>query len=194
MNTQIKRELKKDAILQTAMICLWGLLALVLAVLIVLETVSALESDDFEVQEQLTVSSYTNSPATAEAKVYSNILSGRLINRSGKGLTVEKMRVWLRGLDGAERVLEIEGFVVPARSTYILEKRFDSGSAYESVTRIEVLANGETKTLTNVSAADRSPISVGTLLYAALLVPVVFLLVRASKKRYYIYQESKMLD
>ncbi len=193
MNTNVKSNLKKDAAVQTVLICLWSLLALALAVLIVLEAVTVLGNDDLTVQEQITVSSYSNSPANAQNKVYSNIVSGRLANRSGKGMTVETMRIWLRGAEGAERVVEVESFVIPARSTYILEKRFESGSPYDSITRMEVEVNGETLTLTNISAADRSPISVGTVIYAVLLVPVVFLLVRASKKRYYVYQESKLV-
>lgn len=193
MNTNVKSNLKKDAAVQTVLICLWSLLALALAVLIVLEAATALGDNDLTVQEQLTVASYTNSPVGAQNKVYSNILSGRLANRSDKGMTVEAMRVWLRGADGAERVVEVESFVIPARSTYILEKRFDSGNAYEGIARIEVKVNGETSTLVNISAADRSPISVGTVIYAALLVPVVFLLVRSAKKRYYVYQESKLV-
>lgn len=184
------KNLKKDTILQTVWIVVWGIFALALACLLVLELVLEMGGEDVVVNEQVTVASAL---VSADNQIHSNLVSGRIANRSAKGITVESLRVTARGRDGAERIVRVENFVIPARSVYILDQRFDSGTYFESVERVEITVDGETRLLDNVSENERSLFSGATLLYAAFLVPVVWLLVRASKKRYYLFQESKMV-
>ena len=188
--TAEKNTLKRDAILQTLQICLWGLLTLVLAVLLVLEVASELGGEEITVQETVTVSS---SRLTPYDSLYSSHITGRIVNRSGKGVTVETMRLVVRAADGAERTVVVDRFVIPARSTYIVDQRFDGGSLFDTVVRVELTVDGETLTLVNVAENERTLFGGAPLLYAALLVPAVWMLVRASKKRYYIFQESKMV-
>lgn len=194
MTTEKKRSLKKDALVQTLLICLWGLLTLALAFLLVLEIVTVTSEDGVVVQEKIEVSPSSLSPANVPNKVYSNHITGMLANRTEKSITVECVRVWVRGMDGAETLVVLDGFVIPERSTTFLDKRFEKGTPYDTVTRVEVSVNGVSESLMNVSTAEQSPVNSATLLYAALLVPLVWLLVRASKKRYYIFQESKMVE
>ena len=190
MMAERTKSLKKDTVLQTVWIIVWGILALALAILLVLELASEMGGEDVVVNEQVTVASAL---VSADNQIHSNLVSGRIANRSAKGITVESLRVTVRGRDGAERIVRVEQFVIPAHSVYILDQRFDSGTYFETVERVEITVDGETRLLDNVSENDRSVFGGGTLLYAAFLVPVVWLLVRASKKRYYLFQESKMV-
>lgn len=188
MTAERKNSLKRDTVLQTAWIVFWGTLALVLAFFLMLELVSGMGGEEITVNEQVTVASAV---VSSENGIYSNLVSGRIANRSSKSVTLEAIRVTVRGGDGAERVVRVGQVVIPARSVYIIDESFDSGSHYETVSRVEITLDGETRTLDNVSENERSLFGGATLLYAALLVPVVWLLVRASKKRYYLFQESK---
>ncbi len=190
MMAERTNSLKKDTILQTVWIVVWGILALALVCLLVLELASEMGGEDIVVNEQVTVASAL---VSSDNQIHSNLVSGRIANRSAKGITIERLRVTVRGRDGAERIVKVEQIVIPARSVYILDQRFDSGTYFESVERVEITVDGETRTLDNISENERSLFGGATLLCAALLVPVVWLLVRASKKRYYLFQESKMV-
>lgn len=190
MMAERTNNLKKATILQTVWIVVWGILALALAFLLVLELVTEMGGEDITVNEQVTVASAL---VSSDNQIHSNLVSGRIANRSGKGVTLESLRVTVRGRDGTERIVRVEQIVIPARSVYILDQRFDSGTYFETVERVEITVDGETRTLDNISENERSLFGGATLLYAALLVPVVWLLVRASKKRYYLFQESKMV-
>lgn len=190
MMTERTNGLKKDAILQTVWIVLWGILALALACLLVLELASEMGGEEIAVNEEVTVASALIS---SDNQLHSSLVSGRIANRSAKGITIETLRVTVRARNGAERIVRVEQIVIPARSVYILDERFESGAYFESVERVEITVDGETRMLDNVSENGRSIFDGATLLYAALLVPVVWLLIRASKKRYYVFEESKIV-
>ena len=190
MTAERKNSLKKDTVLQTVWVVLWGALSLVLAFLLVLELASGMGGEEIVVNEEITVASAI---VSSETGIYSNLVSGRIVNRSSRNITVKQIAVTVRGQDGAERIVRIGPTVIPARSVYIIDESFDSGTKFDTVARVEI-SDGEVRTLDNISENARPLFGGATLLYAALLVPAVWLLVRASKKRYYLFQESKMLS
>ena len=185
---------KKTTILQNVWVILWSLVTLTLVVLLVLEAFTAFKTDTLTVKESITVTSSSLSPIGSEEKEYSSQITGVIFNTSSRAIRVEKMRITVSA-GGAERMVEIGPFLIPARSSYSVEASFVSGYAYYAVDRVSAEYDGETETLSNLvtgGALEKS--GAALMLYAVLLVPSVWLLVGASKKRYYLFQEAKMQE
>ena len=184
-NTDGKSNFNKDAFLQNLKIVLWGVLALLLAVLTVLELFTA-GTAELGVGEAIKVSS--SLIHVGEGR-YTSAISGSIKNSGAKAVRIEAVRVTVS--DGEEsREIELDGFVLPARYEREIGTVWQGTENFNRVTRVSITVDGTEDVLPNTAA--EMPVSGIAIFYLALLLVDVLLLVRAVKIRYYIYQETQM--
>ena len=192
MTNEMKDQNQKATLLQTLLLVLWSLTTAALAVLLVLEVAATLKTETLVVKEPIKVTSSSLSPMGVMGKTYSSQVTGVIFNTSSRAIRVENLRITVKA-EGAEHVVELETFLIPARSSHSVEASFVSGHAYYAVDRISLEYDGEREVLSNlVSENGWEKSGVALMLYAVLLVPSTWLLVTAAKKRYYLFQEAKM--
>ena len=178
---------QKDRIIASLQIGVFGLLSLMLAVFTGLELLPA-PSEGVEVSQPITVSSSSLSPIEAEIKDYHTQVGGTMFNPTGDAVAVESVQI--RVSDGTnEKNVTVEGFTMPARTSYELLTEFEGQIAYDRVVEVKLICNGREDILPNqvTSAFGISGIAV---FYLFLLAGTAFLTVRAAKIRYYLYQEN----
>ncbi|MBQ7348140.1 MAG: hypothetical protein IJW55_09285 [Clostridia bacterium] len=181
-----QKEMRKTKLLYNLEIVLWGVLTGLLAVLIVLELIPA-PTSGLEVKETVKVSAASLSPFDAEVKDYTCSVAGVLANPSDTDVTVDAVRVTVS--DGKNnRVLELEGFVLPARSTRELSLTFEDTVGYDRVQEVAVMSDGAEDILPNQTNSGLE-ISGVLVFYLICAVVSVLLLVRACKRRCYLQQE-----
>ena len=78
---------------------------------------------------------------------------------------------------------------MPARTTREFSQTFEGQTPYDRVSEVGVTVGGVEELLLN-STESRSTVSGVAVFYVALLALFLYLLVRAVKGRYYLYQES----
>ena len=175
----------KDRLIQSAQIAIFGLLALILIVLTVLELIPA-QTKGLQVEDRLEVASFA---VDATGVKFISSLHGKFKNNSNETLVVEEVCVLLSN-GKLRQELEIDGFTLPARCEQELELNFESMVDVNTVVRIEAKVNGEEMVLENRGA--QQSFSGIALFYLVLLIPSVLLCIRAAKVRYYLYQESRL--
>ena len=189
MTTDQKK--KFQTVLQTVFICVFGALSLLFAVLLILEGISTARRDAVVVKEPVTVSSSVVEVIDDDHKVYSVQTVGRLHNQTQNAVRVENLKVVLDA-DGEQKVLSFDTFLIPAYSDQAIVDSFESEQDYTTVKWLEATVDGEPMVIPNLAVRAASA-ATGTVMaiYAMLLVAVVWLLIIAAKKRYYLFQEAK---
>lgn len=178
---------QKDRIIVSLQIAVFGLLSLMLAVFTVLELLPA-RNEGVEVSQPITASSSSLSPVGAEIKDYHTLVGGTLFNPTGENIAVESVRVKVS--DGKnEKTVEVEGFILPARTSHEIMTEFEGQIPYDRVVEVSMTCNGREDVLSNQTASSIG-ISGVAVFYLLLLVGTAFLTVRAAKIRYYLHQES----
>ena len=188
MNTQTtvsQKNYKKECLLQDLQIVLWGVLALVLIVLTVLELLPASVSD-LTVEEPFSVSS---SLIDVSNQTYVSAVTGTVANTGGEQITVDSVRITVSN-GRVSKDIEIEGFVLPPRTEQELSEGWTGNIDFDRITRILVTVDGQDDVIANVSSSIA--VSGIAIFYLIVLIPIAILLVRACKVRYYIYQDMKM--
>lgn len=185
IHESVKKNYKKDCLLQNLKIVLLGVLVLLLAVLTVLELFTAGMSEVGVDEPVRTSSSLIN---VGQGR-YTSTVSGRLVNRGDDTVRIELVTVTVS--DGKEsRKIEIEGFVLPPHFERDIFAEWQGTKDYHTVTRVAVTVNGVEDVIPNTE--ETMPVSGIAILYFALLVLSALFLVRACKIRYYIYQEMQV--
>ena len=176
----------KDRLIQSVQIAVFGLLALALTVLAVLEMIPT-QGKGIQVEERLEVASFA---VDSTGTRFVTSLHGSFKNNSNETIEVEKVRVLLS--DGeTRRPYEMKGFTLPARCEEPFELNFEYDVAVDTVVRVEAIVNGESVILENRDA--RASVSGALIFYLVLLIPVALLCLRAAKVRYYLYQEMRLI-
>lgn len=169
-------------------ILLWGGLAILFAVLLVLELLPD-HGAGISVKETVTVSSASLSPFDAEQKEYTCLVVGMLHNDSDDRVTVD--RVYVTVSDGEqERRLELEGFTLPARTTHELSFVFEDTVEYDRVQAVSLITSAGEEVLPNHSE-NGLRLGMAETVYFALIILSGWWLSIAIKKRYYLWQESR---
>jgi hypothetical protein len=86
--------------------------------------------------------------------------------------------------------VELKGFDVLPRNEAELYIDWLGDTEYDRILSIKVTVDGKEAEISN--AVTEASFSVVAVFYLILLVPIALLLIRASKHRYYLYQESRM--
>ena len=179
-----EKNLLKDRIVKDLQIVLWGIVAVLLAVCLVLECIPT-ESEGITVKETVEVSSAL---INKTQKNYTSAISGVLYNPSDKTVKVDKVTVTVKG-EEAGREVDLAGFVLPPRTEQEIYFVWESMDSFTRVTRVTAVADGEAVMLSNYAYNVRQgPVIV----LAVLLAIAAFLTVRAAKGRYYLWQEQQM--
>ena len=179
-----EKDFLKDRILKDLQIILWGIVALLCAVCLVLECLPS-EGSGITVKEPVEVSSAL---INKTQKNYTSAISGILYNPTDKPVKVDKVTVTVKG-DDAGREVDLEGFVMPPRTEQELYFVWESMDSFSRVVRVTAMADGEATTLANHGYnTEQGPVIV----LAILLAFAVLLTVRAAKGRYYLWQEQQM--
>ena len=144
-------------------------------------------ASELTVSEPITVGS---SMIDVHTKRYSTTVRGSLYNPTNDPVTIEKVTVSVMTEDQGYRVIEFEGFVLHPRMAEEITHTFTGGTEYHKVSRVSVTVNGEERVIVNMSNQQAS-INGAVIFFLVLLVPVALLLIRASKIRYYLYQEKR---
>ena len=177
----------KERLLQDIKIAIFGILAVVLIVLTVLELMPN-EGLGLEVKEAVKVSSASLSPFDAEVKDYQISVTGMLSNPTDAAVKIDAIHIKVQG-GSAVRDVVIEGFELPARTDREFSQVFEEQVFYDRVSEVKVTIGGAEEVLLN-QPESHSPISGVVVFYLVCLALLVYLLIRAAKGRYYLYQES----
>lgn len=178
---------QKERIFATLQIAVFGLLSLILAVFTVLELIPA-PSEGIEVSQPIAVSSSSLSPIEVEIKDYHTQVGGALFNPTGDAVAVESVEIKVS--DGThETSVTVEGFTLPARTSYELFAEFEGQIAYDRVVAVKLISGGREDVLQN-QVASAFGVSGVAVFYLLLLAGTAFLTVRAAKIRYYLHQEN----
>ena len=178
----------KDRLLTNLQIAVFGLLSLLLLVLTVMEFLPE-KSHGVTVRQSITVSSSSLSPIEAEIKDYHSQIGGSLFNPTDQTIAVDSVSVTVS--DGKnEKTVTVEGFTLPARTEREITASFEGQICFDRVIETSVSCGGTSDVLPNQTA---SSFRIGgiVIFYLVLLAVAVLLTVRATKVRYYLYQEEK---
>ena len=192
MSTATEPNNRFQTVLQTVLICVWGALSLLFAVLLILEGVSAARRDAVVVKDPVKVNSSILTVIDDTHRIYSVRTNGTLHNQTNNAVRVENLKVVLDA-DGEEKVLSFDTFLIPAYSDQKIDHAFEGERGYTTVKWIEATVDGEAMVIPNL-AVRAATAATGAVMsaYAMLLVCFVWLLIIACKKRYYLFQELKM--
>lgn len=174
----------RNRILQTALIVVFALCTLFLAFISVLACLPA--TTDVEIRETVKASASKLSAGTDS--IYQIEVSGALKNTTDSPITVERLEIVLQaGKDDPDVLCVMENIEIPARATVTVAKSELVLAPYNKINGITATVNGESLYLRN--PAQTSPTL--ALIPLALTAVFAFLLVRACKVRYYMYQEDR---
>ncbi len=188
--TTLKQPTLVTRLLADLQIAIWAFLALCLVILLILETRPTPNASDLSVSEPITVSS---SMIDVHTKRYSTTVRGSLYNPTNSPVTIDKVTVSVMTEDKGYRVVEFEGFVLHPRMAEEITQSFTGGTVYQKVSRVSVTVNGEERVIINTTNRQAS-VRGAAIFFLVLLIPVVLLLIRASKIRYYLYQEKRYFE
>ena len=181
-----KNEIFRKKLAGCVRIGIGAALAILFLVLCVLEMIPS-EASGLATKEVFRVSSASLTPADAQEKHYTCLLMGCVDNPTDAEIRVEGLRVTVEG-EGVEKVLELEGFVLPARTSREVSYSFEDTVCYDDVKALDALVGGETERISNrVGGA----LSIGGGLIVSLIGLVVsaLFLVDSCKRFGYLKQE-----
>ena len=195
MDERSVKQIKNSSILQTVLICVWGVMTLLLAVLLTLEVVSSFQTAPVTVKEELSVSASVIEVISEDHKVYAIELGGRFYNPTQNAVRVDGLTVII-GADDAEKTISFdESFIIPAYSDHEISRSFKSESAFSEIVCVKAVMDGEAIEFSNIPTEEEDAASGAAMsIYAAAMVCTVWLLIVAAKKRYYLFQELKMQE
>ena len=188
--TTLKKPTLSARLLSDLQIAVWAILALFLVILLILETRPTPNQSDLTVSEPITVNS---SIIDVHTQRYSTTVRGSLYNPTNEPVTIDSVTVSVITDDKGYRVVEFDGFVLHPRMAEEITHTFTGGTEYQRVSRVAVTVNGEERVIVNTTNRQAS-ISGAVIFFLILLVPVLLLLTRAIKIRYYLYQEKLYFD
>ena len=173
-----------NRILQTALIVVFAICTLFSAFVSVLACLPT--TTDVEIRETVKASA---SKLSADAdSIYQVEVSGALKNTTDAPIVVERFEIVLQAGKGDPDVLcVIENIEIPARATVTVAKSELVPAPYNKIGGISATVNGVSLYLRN--PAQTSPTI--ALIPIALTAVFAFLLVRACKVRFYMYQEDR---
>ncbi|MBR7098306.1 MAG: hypothetical protein IKC59_02735 [Clostridia bacterium] len=173
-----------NRILQTALIVVFAICTLFSAFISVLACIPI--ATDVEIRETVKASASKLSAETDS--LYQIEVSGALKNTTDAPIAVERLEIVLQaGKNDPELLCVIENIEIPARATVTVAKSEFVSLPYDKIGGITATVNGESIYLRN--PAQTSPTV--ALIPLALTAVFTFLLVRACKVRYYMYQEDR---
>ncbi len=175
---------KTERILQDAKIALLGILTLLFIVVTVIEAFFA-SAGDIGVEEPITVSSALISKGGTS---YTSSIMGVLVNNGETAIKVDRITVTVDGGRTETVNLETPTLILP-RNTERIYYTWESRTAYDRVLDVEVTVNGEVQAIYNLPNQSGILPVVVCLVLAALS---GWLLSRAVRVRYYMWQELKM--
>jgi hypothetical protein len=185
----VKAPSLKERILYDVRLAVWAILALLIAVLLVLELVPAQEpTAAITVSERVTVESEL---VNVQAEQYVTTVSGAFFNPTDEPITVDSLQVSVTAKQ-AFRGVDFEGFVLHPRTSQEIYLSWVGGTDFDTVSRITVKINGEELVVRNANASSAPTISGAFIFYFVLLAIVAWFLIRAIKLRYYLYQEAML--
>lgn len=181
------RHLIRDSILQYAKTALCIVLALFLATVAVLEMLPQ-KDVGINVKERIGVSS---SKIYADGSLYSTEIRGILINRADALRTVDSIRVVIGDSDGKRDVI-LPAVTLHPGAEYNLVHSFEGTSDFDTVHEVYLTMDGNEVRLSN-RAISEFPLSGLAIFCLVLLIPAVFLTVRALKGCFYLRQERSQM-
>lgn len=179
----------KDRILADIRIAVWALLALLIAVLLVLELTPPTNTSNITVSTPITV---TSEIVKVQSGRYVTTVSGALYNPTDDPITVEKLCIYITAEQGF-RGVDVEGFVLHPRTSEEILVSWTGGSDFNRVTRITATVNGEDQNVQNFNSQAQPIIRGAVIFYLVLAAIVAFFLTRAIKIRYYLHQEAMFI-
>ena len=174
----------KDRLIQSVQIVVFGLLALALTVLAMLELIPT-QTKGLQVKERIEVASFA---VDSTGRRFVSSVHGSFKNNSNATVEIEKVHLLLSN-GKIRKEIDLDGFTLPARCEQDVELNFECDVDVNTVVRIEATVNGERTVLENRSEAQT--VNGFFVVYLVLLIPAVLLCIRAAKVRYYLYQESR---
>ena len=169
---------------QNLKIVIWGVLALLLLVLVVLEAFLH-GAQTLEIAKQFRVSSALVAVGSDE---YICSLDGALVNSSDEVVHLDRVAVEVSGREGSDTVV-LESIDLYPRFDRDISVTWQASVAYERIDRISITVGDETDVLVNRERT--SPLDGVMLFYLILLLLDALLLTRASMIRYYLHQEEQ---
>ncbi len=181
-----KKEAFRAKLAGYARIGICAALTVLFAVLCVLELIPA-ESSGLATKEKFEVSSASLTPAGSPEKHYTCLLMGVLKNPTDKEIRVDALRVSVEGED-RERILELPGFVLPARTSRDVSYTFEDTVCYDDVKSILVTSGAAEERIPN--RKETAVAISGSLIFSLIGLAVSVLLLIDSCKRFgYLRQE-----
>ena len=171
-------------ILQNLLILLLAAICLGLVLLTVLDLIPA-NASGLMLSEKITVSS-SQIYANEENRI--SVVRGTFQNPTNATVVIEKAMIVASNAEGAEKLIELTGISIPARTDKEIVYSWQEAAAYDRILSITVTVEGEEDLVPNsVSSATVDGFAV---VYLILLAIFALLLVWACKVRYYMYQED----
>lgn len=179
----------KDRVLADIRIAIWAVLALLIAVLLVLELTPSASTSDLTVSDPVTVASEF---VKVQSRQYVTTVSGAIYNPTDSPITVEKVSVAITA-GKSFRVVDFEGFTLHPRTSEEIHTSWTGATDFNRVSRITVTVNGEEQIVRNSNSQSEPVIRGAVVFYLVLAAIVAFFLTRAIKLRYYLHQEAMFL-
>jgi len=181
-----EKEVFRKKLAAYARIAVFAALAILFAVLSVLELLPKNQSG-LQMKEAIGISSAPLTPLGSQEKRYTCLLMGTLENPTDDEIRVEALRVTVEG-EGKEKLLELSGFVLPARNSHEVSLSFEDTVNYDSVKSVSVKTlNTEERIPNREAGAWRIS---GALIFCLVGFAVTALLLVDSCKRFgYLRQE-----
>ncbi len=173
-------------VLQTVKIALWGLLALALIGLAILELIPR-GGSGLTMKESFEIYS---SPIDAGNGKYASAIGGTIFNPTDDRMDIQSVTVTVAAGRRTKDVV-LEGFVLPPRTTRELSSDWSDAMHYDRIDRITVVtANGSEEISNSASSAFGGAVWI----YLILLFPVGGLLWNSIKVRRYLEEEKVLME
>lgn len=180
-----KKDIFRAKLIGGVRIGVFAVLVVLFALLCALELIPKNQSG-LTVKEVFQVSSGSLSPFDAPTKEYTCHVRGRVDNPTDRDVRVELLCLTVEG-EGKEKTVELEGFLLPARSFREINETFEDTVNYDTVKTVSVTVEGTAETLAN--RTSNFAIS-GVLLFGIVGLVIAALLLWDSCKRFrYLRQE-----
>ena len=138
------------------------------------------------VPETVTVSA---SPIDAGGEKYELRLFGVLMNQTNEEITIGELLIAVEG-DGRNETVVLENVVLPSRMRYELAHTWEGSVAFDKVTSVNAVYQGETHPLANYTSG--LDINADLLFYWAIAAVALMIGIYFFKQRYYLAQEDQM--
>ena len=184
-----KKEVFRAKLGGYARIGICAALAVLFAVLCVLELIPT-DSSGIVTKEKFQVSSASLTSVDSPEKHYTCLLMGALDNPTDKEIRVDALCVSVEG-EETEKIIELPGFILPARTSREVTYSFEDTVCYDSVKSIRVMLGDAEERISNreSTAAALS----GALIFSLVGLAVSLLLLIDSCKRFrYLRQELSL--